>query len=85
MEAGCRGADENADPRKLPEELREKTQVLLLREGEFEEKEWQTALRELEELEVRERIAAGRGRYWEIGQKVGGVDEGEMRVYIGGS
>ncbi|KKU68160.1 MAG: hypothetical protein UX93_C0010G0015 [Microgenomates group bacterium GW2011_GWC1_47_20] len=46
----------NGDPRKLPEELREKTQILLLKEGEFEEKGWATALRELEEIEVREEI-----------------------------
>lgn len=46
----------DGDPRKLPEELRERTQILLLKEGEFEDKEWETALRELEEIEVREGI-----------------------------
>jgi len=51
----------DSDPRKLPEELREKTQILLLKDGEFAEKEWETALRELEEIEVRERIGTGQG------------------------
>ncbi|MEK7101309.1 MAG: DNA primase, partial [Patescibacteria group bacterium] len=67
----------NADPRKLPEELREKTQVLLLREGEFEEKEWQTALRELEELEVRERIAAGEGDIGKLAKRLGELTKGK--------
>ncbi len=46
----------NSDPRKLPEELRERTQTLILKEGEFEEKEWETALRELEEIDIRGKI-----------------------------
>lgn len=46
----------DSDPRKLPEELRERTQTLLLKEGEFKDKEWETALRELEELDIHEKI-----------------------------
>ncbi len=68
---------ENADPRKLPEELRERAQMLLLREGEFEEKEWQTALRELEELEVRERIAAGEGDIGKLAKRLGELTKGK--------
>ena len=48
--------DKDSDPRKLPEELRERTQTLLLKEGEFREKEWETALRELEEVNIHEKI-----------------------------
>ncbi len=51
----------DSDPRKLPEELRERTQILLLKEGEFKEKEWETALRELEELDTRAKIGSGEG------------------------
>lgn len=51
----------NPDVRKLSEELRERTQILLLKDGEFEEKEWQTALRELEELDTRAMIGSGEG------------------------
>ena len=51
----------NPDVKKLPEELREKTQELLLKDGEFEEKNWQTALDELEEMGVREQISEGAG------------------------
>ena len=68
---------ENADPRKLPEELRERAQMLLLREGEFEEKEWQTALRELEELGVRERIAAGEGDIGKLAKRLGELTKGK--------
>lgn len=51
----------DSDPRKLPEELRERTQILLLKEGEFKEKEWETALRELEELDIRTKIGSEEG------------------------
>ena len=51
----------NPDVKKLPEELRERTQELLLKDGEFEEKNWQTALDELEEMGVREQISEGAG------------------------
>ncbi len=56
----------NGDPRKLPEELRERTQTLILKEGEFEEKEWETALRELEELDIREKIQDSRFKIAEV-------------------
>ncbi len=46
----------DGDPKKLPEELREKTLMLLLKDGNFEDKEWETALRELEELDIRGKI-----------------------------
>ncbi len=69
-----RVADELAkdgDPKKLPEELRERTLMLLLKEGEFEEKEWETALRELEELETRAKIGAGEGDARKLTKRLG--------------
>lgn len=60
----------DSDPRKLPEELRERTQILLLKEGEFKEKEWETALRELEELEVRTKIGSGEGDARELTKRL---------------
>lgn len=60
----------DGDPRKLPEELRERTQELLLKDGEFEEEEWQTALAELEEMGVREKIGAGEGDVRELTKRL---------------
>lgn len=50
----------------LPAELRDRTQELLLREGEFEEKEWETALRELEELDIRGKIQDSRFKIQDV-------------------
>ena len=61
----------DGNPKKLPEELRERTQILLLKDGEFEEKEWETALRELEELNIREQIAAGEGDVRRLTKRLG--------------
>lgn len=46
---------------QLSPELRERTQELLLREGDFDDKEWQKALSQWEELSIREEIADNEG------------------------
>jgi len=60
----------NPDVKKLPEELRERTQELLLKDGEFEEKNWQTALDELEEMGIREQISAGAGDVRQLSKRL---------------
>ena len=65
------------DPRKLPEELRERTQTLLLKEGEFEDKEWKTALRELEELDTRAQRGSGEGDVRKLTKRLGELTKGK--------